>query len=148
MSEKNEAKADQFDPLRFQQSKKTIQTVSPLISRGSWGKKRPDYSAYTEKNTQRALAAACRARKLSSCGSKIQLVRRLSASGVTPHLVKEMSLVPDWRKSYNKKPSGAQRNGSVFLKRPLVSVWTGRMAPEPTALPRPPARTTQHSFPP
>ena len=71
------------------------------------GKKTPDYSAYTDRNTQRALAAACRARKLSSCGSKLQLARRLSASGVPPQLVQKVANEPDWRESYkHEKGSG------------------------------------------
>ena len=65
ITEKEKAEVLRFDPLHFQQSEKTIKTVSPLITRGSLGKKRPEYSAYTDKNTQRALAAAYRARKLS-----------------------------------------------------------------------------------
>ena len=114
---------NQFDPRDFQQSEHTLQTVSPLITRGSWGKNRPDYSAYTDQNTQRTLAAACRARKMSSCGSKQQLARRLSASGVPPHLVKEVSKEPDWRDAYRKRLSREQgenlgesktREGTVF----------------------------------
>ena len=84
-----------------------------MITRGKWGSRPPDYSAYTAQNAQRALAAACHARKLSSCRSKLQLGRRLSASGVPPQLVRKVAEEPDWREGRAEKQLRVQKEDAI-----------------------------------